>query len=748
MKLLACSLFLCWLTLPVLNLHAQQVHPVFTGKVVQPDESGQPQPLAGAGVYWQGTAIGAISGRQGEFRLPRTEETTRLVIAYTGAQRDTIETAGLDSVEITLRPAIDLETVEITARNKTTGISFLNPMKTEIISERELLKAACCNLSESFETSPSVDVAFSDAITGTRQIQMLGLAGPYTQITRENMPDVRGLSALYGLTYTPGPWVEGLQLNKGAGSVVNGFESIAGQINVELRKPESADRWYFNLYGNQMGRMEANINFAQKLGEKWSSALLLHGSDNRFPQNHNHDGFMDNPTGNTFIAINRWKYIGTNGLMFQAGVKGTSSRLIGGQMDFQLADKGSDQLWGMVLDNRKLEGWAKMGKVFPDKPWKSMAVQVSGGNHVQDSYFGLNKYKAEQQTAYVNLIYQGIFANTNHKFRTGTSFQYDQMNEQFNATTYDRTEIVPGAYFEYTLSLPSRFSMVSGIRADYHNLFGLFVTPRMHLRYALAENTILRASAGRGQRTASILAENNGFFASSREIVIQGNENNNPYGLDPEVAWNYGLSLTQNFRLDYRDGYFSLDFYRTDFRNQIVIDLDQSPQTVVFYNLEGVSFSNSFQAMAEYEVIKRLDVKMAYRWFDVKTTYQRGLLEKPLVSAHRAFANFAYETRQYLKFDFTVNWQGSKRLPFTETNPKRYQLPARSPSYFLLNGQISKVFREKLDVYAGVENLLNFRQHDVLIAAESPFSEYFDASVVWGPVFGRNIYGGIRYKIR
>ncbi|MEZ4773498.1 MAG: TonB-dependent receptor [Bacteroidia bacterium] len=748
MKYLFGSLLFAWLLIPVSKLEAQQVHKFFQGKILQTDESGALQPVAGAGVYWQGTTLGALSDKNGEFRLSRTEQSQSLIISYTGSQRDTVQTAGLDSIIIYLKTIIELDAVEITARNKTTGISFLNPLKTEIISERELLKAACCNLSESFETSPSVDVSFSDAVTGTRQIQMLGLAGPYTQITRENMPDVRGLSSLYGLTYTPGPWVESIQLNKGAGSVVNGFESIAGQINVELRKPETADRWYFNLYGNQMGRMEANINYAQKIGENWSTGVLLHASDNSIRQDNNEDGFLDNPVGNNFIAVNRWKYIGNNGLMFQAGVKGTLSRLVGGQMDFMPADKGSSSIWGMILNTQKVEGWSKMGKVFPDKPWKSIGVQVAGGNHIQHSYFGLNRYDAEQQTVYANLIYQGIFGNTNHKFRTGTSLQYDKYAETLNVNSYNRTEIVPGAYFEYTLSLPDRFSMVSGVRADYHNLFGVFVTPRIHARYVLAEHTVLRASAGRGQRTANILAENNGLFASSRQIIIQGDDRNKPYGLNPEVAWNYGINITQNFRLDYRDGYVSADFYRTDFKNQIVIDLDQSPQKAVFYNLSGPSFSNSFQLMAEYEVVKRLDVKLAYRWFDVKTSYQTGLLEKPLVSAHRAFANVAYESRSYWKFDLTVNWQGSKRLPFTGSNPENYQLPTRSPDFFMVNGQVSKVFREKLDVYMGVENLLNFRQNRPFISSEAPFSEFFDSSIVWGPIFGRNIYLGLRYKIR
>lgn len=743
----------CWLAGLLISssyLPAQSGENMLLGKVVQTDESGAGVPVAGASVYWMGTTTGALSNKDGAFRLPKVEATSRVVVSYIGSQRDTLETEGKDSLIVYLRTEVDLDEVEIVARNKSTSISFLSPMKTEVIGEKELLKAACCNLSESFETSASVDVSFTDAVTGTRQIQMLGLAGPYTQITRENMPDIRGLSSMYGMIFTPGTWIESIQLNKGTGSVVNGFESVAGQINVELRKPESADKWYLNLYANQMGRLEGNVNYTHKFNDTWSTALLLHGKDNSIRNDQNGDGFLDNPVGNNFIAVNRWKYIGDNGLMFQAGVKGTYIRNTGGEMDFDRErDLGGSSVWGMALDINRLEGWTKIGKVFPDKPWKSVGLQISGLTHEQNSFFGQRKYDAVQRSGYANLIYQGIFGNTNHKFRTGLSFMYDDYEEAFEGVNYDRTEVVPGGYFEYTYSWLERFSVVAGLRADHHNTYGAFVTPRLHLRYALTENTVLRASAGRGQRTANILAENNGLLASSREIII-GSENNSnkPYGLEAEVAWNYGINLTRNFRLDYRDGLVSVDLYRTDFQNQIVIDRDNDPQRLLFYNLDGKSYSNSFQILTEYEVLRRLDVRVAYRWFDVKTTYSGELLQKPLVSQHRAFTNFAYETRKYWKFDLTVNWQGARRIPFTGTNPEEFQLDTFSPDFFLINGQISKTWWEKFEVYLGVENLLNYRQQNPILSSEMPFSEYFDSSLVWGPIFGRNIYLGLRYKVK
>ncbi len=741
--------FLC-LALQVSNVFGQSAVNI-QGRVVEQNASGKEEPVIGVSVYWVGTNSGTLTDSVGKFILPVSTETTQLGISFVGFNTDTINIINpTEYINHTLTSITNLEQVEVVHRKKTTNVSYLNPIKVETLGEKEIQKAACCNLSESFETNPSVDVSFTDAVTGTRQIQLLGLAGPYTQITRENMPDVRGLSSMYGMAFIPGTWIESIQLNKGAGSVLNGFESVAGQINVELKKPESAENLFLNLYGNEGGRVEANLNLAHQFNnQKWSSGLLLHHLHNSVRRDRNGDGFLDNPLSNHLIALNRWKYLDTNGLVFQLGVKFTLADHVGGQFVVNRTSMAPSLTnWGMHTKIDRYETWSKIGKTFNDKPYKSVGLQVSGAQHNQNSYFGLQQYSASQSSAYVNGIYQNIFGNTNHKYKAGASLQYDDYQESLNDTTFDRTEVVPGAYFEYTFTRGEQFNLVAGSRIDYHNLFGVFVTPRIHLRYAYKEKTVWRASAGRGQRTANILAENNNLFASARQVIIQGDNTNKPYGLNPEVAWNYGINVTRNFRLAYREGSTSIDVYRTDFENQIVIDLDQSPQQVVYYNLQGQSYSNSLQAQIDYELIKRLDVRLAYRWFDVKTTYNGILLQKPLIAAHLAFVNLAYKTPREWKFDYTLHWQGEKRIPNTATNPSQYQLNSNSPNFITMNAQISKTLREKWDVYVGVENILNYKQTNPIVASDQAFSPYFDATLIWGPVFGRNTYFGLRYKIK
>jgi hypothetical protein len=629
-------------------------------------------------------------------------------------------------------------------------LNNFSPIRTQIRAGSELLKAACCNLSESFETNPSVDVSYNDAVTGSKQIQLLGLSGNYTQLTVENLPGPRGIATPLGLNSIAGPWIESIQLTKGVGSVANGYESIAGQINVELKKPENSEKLLANLYVNDYGKTDVNLNLSKKLSKKWSTGLLLHEDFlNNKRLDFNKDGFRDLPTGNTVSLVNRYKFDNSKGVLAQFGIKVLNDKRTGGEVAFNPGtDKNTSNHYGLGINTERYEAFAKIGYVFPEKKYKSIGLQLAAINHQQDSYFGFTTYNATQQTFYSNLIYQSIIKTTIHKFRTGFSFLYDKYNEDFKSINYKRTEIVPGVFGEYTFTPNEKFSAVAGLRADHNNLFGFFVTPRLNLRYEPVKGTVIRASAGRGQRTANIFAENTSVFVSARQINIIGATAGKAYGLNPEVAWNKGISVDQKFKLFGNDALFSVDYFRNDFSNQVVVDVENA-RIVKFYNLDGKSYSNSFQAEVSAEPFKKFDVRFAYRYFDVKTTYGGQLLDRPLIAKNRAFANLAYAVNGF-KFDYTFTYNGKKRLPNTSANPQPYQLDAYSPDFILMNAQISKTIGKTipLDVYIGAENLLNYYQKNVIVAASQPFSQYFDASMVWGPVSGRMFYAGLRLKIK
>ena len=718
------------------------------GIVLEVDKKGNFHPLPGASIHWLDIPGFTLSDSNGIFRLPIIENKRKLIISYTGYEPDTILVTSSQEMKIVLAAGKQLQVVEVKGRQRASYLSS-GVVRTQIMTERELFKAACCNLSESFETNPSVDVAYSDAVTGAKQIQMLGLSGSYTQLTVENLPGPRGLATPLGLNYIPGPWVESIQLTKGIGSVANGFESIAGQINVEMKKPEKAQPLFANVYVNDMGKVDLNLDLTTKLNDKWSTTLLLHDNFLNNKVDGNMDMFRDVPTGNLATILSRWKYDDSKGFMVQFGFKFLKDNKVGGVVDFNPdTDKYSTHHYGLGIETGRYEGFLKVGYVFPEKKYKSIGWQFSGYKHDQQSYFGAEKYNAKQNNFYSNLIYQSIIGTTANKFRTGISFVSDKYDEQFQLLNFKRKEVVPGAFFEYTYSYLDKFSVVAGIRADHNNLYGWFATPRLHVRYEPMKGTTLRLAAGRGQRTANILAENMSVFASSRQVQILQTGAGKAYGLDPEVAWNMGISLDQKFSLFERNGNISLDYYYTYFDNQVVVDLENA-RAVRFYNLDGKSYSSSFQAEINYELARKLELRLAYRNYEVKTTYGSQLLDKPLVARDRAFANLAYEAGAW-KFDYTVTLTGTKRIPSTSINPLSYQRPTHSPSFVMMNAQVSRSIgaKKKFEVYLGAENLTDFYQKDVIIAANDPFGPYFDASLVWGPVYGRMFYGGVRVALK
>ena len=647
-----------------------------------------------------------------------------------------------------------LEEVKIVKKRKGLQKSFTVTGNTTLVTSKELLKAACCNLAESFETNPSIDVNFSDALTGTKQIKMLGLTSPYLLIAEENIPSVRGASQAYGLSFTPGTWVESIQITKGAGSVVNGYESISGQINTELIKPINDIPFFLNAYGSTDSRFELNTHFNTQLSNKWSSSLFLHGNTRTAKMDKNSDGFMDNPLAKQINILNRYQYYDPEkGWVSFINFKYMNDKKQTGQLHFNpRTDKGTTRFWGSEINTERLDVATKLGYVFKDLPYQSIGFQNAFTTHNQQSYFGMNQYNIKQNSYYSNLIFNSIINNTMHKFATGLNFSLDNYQEFVSRKDWSRTDNSIGAFFEYTYDNDENFSLILGGRIDNHNRLGTFVTPRLHLRYNPWAKAVVRFSAGRGKRSANIFAESQSLFASSRAFSIL-DTNGKIYGLNPEIAWNYGGSFTQSFLLFGKSADVSLDLYRTDFQNQVVVDVMQSPQQVLFYNLRGNSFANSFQIEFNYEMITNLRLRSAYKMYDVQTDYLSGTFQKPLQAKKRFFGNLEYETSsfsnsQYWKFDFTYNWIGAQQLPNTQSNSNTDRLPKFSSAYSLMNTQITRVFSSVFEVYVGGENIGNYTQSKAILGAENPFGATFDSSIVYAPIFGQMYYAGLRFKIK
>ena len=723
-----------------------------TGVVMEQSSNNERVPLFGANVFWLNTTLGTMTSDDGTFRLPYDTSYKKLVISYIGFRTDTLLIETPKSIFHVLKASDDLGEVTVSVRRKSSATSYLSSQNITTISSKELLKAACCNLSESFETNPSIDVNFTDAISGTKQIRMLGLTSPYILITTENIPSIRGASQAYGLSFVPGTWVESIQITKGAGSVVNGFESIAGQINAELVKPTTDNRIFVNAYGSLNGRTELNTHFNTQLSDKLSTGVYIHANNRSQKFDRNNDSFLDMPLANQINIMNRWQYANLQkGLISFLNVRYLNDEKQAGQLNFDpKTDRLSNSVWGSEINTKRFEVSGKFGYVNPDIPYRSLGVQLAYSDHDQASYFGTNQYDISHRSIYSNMVYNTIISDSRHKMKTGLNATYDRYNELVNSQVYNRTERSVGGFFEYSFDNLDALNLTAGIRIDHHNLLGTFFTPRLHARYAPWEKSAFRVSFGRGKRAANIFTENQKLFASSRQINVQSS-GGAIYGLDPEIAWNYGLSFLQGFNLFGRKADLTLDFYKTNFENQVVVDYE-NPYEVSFYNLEGASYASSFQAEFSWNLMAYLDLKTAYKFYDVKTQYASGKLEKPLTSQHRYFANLSYELHSekdggVWKFDTTFNWLGKQRFSSTSMSPQAYQLPTYSPSISTLNLQFTKVFSEAFEIYLGAENVTNVKQKSPILSSESPFGSNFDTTFVYGPIFGSTFYTGLRYKL-
>lgn len=648
-------------------------------------------------------------------------------------------------MRISLEPTMMDEVTIVEAENAVNLSSKSAAIEFEI-SQKELRRAACCNLSESFENNPSIDVSFADALTGTRTIEILGLSGQYLPTQIELIPFMRGIQVKRGWAYIPGPWIQSMQLSKGVGSVSNGHESMTGQLNVELRKPFGEEGNRLNLYFNTMGRSEVNYTTAYALNEVWSSATSLHGSWIPFQVDNNGDEFMDLPTGHLYSILHRWKASLNSGWESQFGFRFVDDLQEGGQLDGAINEDGSDR-WVYRRESRGLSVFAKAGRVFPENPENSIGFIAEGHFQNLKSPFGMRELQADQMGSHFQFIHDYDDPLRLWAVKSGLSFiwdRYDKWLTDFEGRyAGTQEEITPGIFTEITFRPHEDFTVLAGIRADAHNLFGTRLSPRLHLRYALREGTILRASSGHGFRSPHPWLEYGELLASNRVINPGSAKPFFRQRLRAETAWNSGISLQQDFKLNYRKGTVLLDYFYTSFGNRLVVDRYRTSSTYWFTDLNGSSATHSAMVQFDYEIKRRMSIRGAYKYTWAETDYASGRLQDPFIAAHRGFIAWFYETRNAWGFDISSQFHGQKRLPVNADGDRS----TFSPFFTLINAQVKKSWKDGVyELYAGSENLLNFKMKEPVLNAQSPASPGFDATVVWGPIMGRVIFVGCNIR--
>lgn len=700
--------------------------------LVQGNNGNKTEPLYGAKIKLLNTGKGVVTNELGVFEiiLPKELPDT-LVISARGYFSDTVIVDKKDrfsALNVILYSELLLPEVIIEFKRKTFSISRLKVLHVEELTSGELKKAACCNLGESFETNASVDVNMTDAVSGAKKIQMMGLDGVYTQIQFENIPYLRGLESSFGLESIPGSWIESIQITKGAGNVVNGYESMAGLINLEFEKPTEMDLFFINAYQNRFGRSEVNFRSGIELSEKWSTGIFGYVSSAWLENDENNDGFRDIPLGSNVSIVNRYTFKGDK-MESKFGINAHTDSKMGGQMGATSTDPTK---YGVNLNNDHIDLFLKTG-FFGKKPSQSLGIISNLKYQRLDGFFGNRFYSGVEKRGYLNIIYDDYIGTTDHRVQGGASFTYIDITQAADSLTNNRIEMIPGVFGEYTYT-GSRLTSVFGIRYDQHLLYGGQFSPRVHLKYKVSERTDLRITSGKGWRVPNYIIDNISLLANSFQWEA-------PPETKPEISWNIGTSLYQEFDFFKRNATLTIDFYRTWFENQLIID--RETDVIRFINQDGGSYSNAFQSELNIEISKRLEFRIAYKLLDVKATYGDSLQSKVMVPRHRGFMNLAYTTRnKRWDYDLTLSVLGKSRLSGAVNNENQY-----SKVFPRLNAQVTYKLK-KWELYLGGENLTNYRQSNPIIEAANPFGTNFDATRVWGPVIGYNIYFGVRFAVK
>jgi outer membrane cobalamin receptor len=716
-------------------------------------EQGKKISLPGVNLHFSGEPGGVSSNAQGVFQIEKQSETGKYLIAeIAGFSSDSIWVDKTqNNLEFILTEDVQLQEVVISQARKGVVLSRLSTSKTELITTTGMAKMACCNLSESFENSATVTVGFTDAVSGAKQVQLLGLSGIYSQLLAENIPNMRGLLSTFGWSYIPGSWLESIQVSKGASSVVNGYESISGQINMEMKKPNYTDPLFINLFADHLGRYEANLTSAVKVAEDLWTGLLLHGSADTEAHDYNEDGFMDMPESKFVNLYNRWFYLREGGIQSRTGFRFLYDDKEGGQHEHANDDLHNNH-YRAHTNNRGFTVENKTGITVGEKEGQSLGIISNFTSSEVNLDYGKKSYHGAQNSFYGNALFTSSF-NDSHRYTIGASFvadnyktaYKDSLSHSFTPhTALNRTEVIPGIFGEYTYSLDDKLTVVLGVREDYNSRYGWLFTPRANLRYGILEELVLRASVGRGYRSPNVIADNIGLLATSRKFHLD--EVNQ---LDIESAWNYGGNISAYIPVwDEQTLTVSVDYFHTQFQNQAVIDVERDPQSVYFYNQNGTSLTDVWQVDAALTPFEGFDVFAAFRYNDTKITYSDGgkqyTVEKPLTSRYRGLVNLAYATplRKWV-FDFTAQINGPSRIPGLNGYNSQVYHSDPFPVYF---AQVTKNTR-RFDIYVGSENFLDFKQKNPILNADDPFGPNFDSSRVWGPIIGRKIYAGIRWRI-
>jgi outer membrane receptor for ferrienterochelin and colicins len=707
--------------------------PLFKGRVVSTSNNS---PLPGANVVVLNTTTGTVTNSDGFFELSGNANSMEVSVSFVGFETDTVLLESSAFSEIRLKPEIRLTEFSVRGRSVGTHALRTKTIHTEQITRAELSKAACCTLAESFETNASVDVVQTDGVTGAKQIRMLGLAGKYVLISSEKFPSLRGVLSGFGLDYVPGSWIQSIQISKGTSSVTDGSESLTGQINYELIHPETGNALHVNGFANNENRFETNFYTANHLNDRLSTVIMTHTSNNNLKIDHNNDGFLDMPMINRLQFANKWTYDTENYKAHYTLEFLDENRRSGNEASFDI--EADNTAYAIKTATRQYNFATKQGFILNPRYASSIAFLAKANQSELNGTFGNNRLDATEKYLYSGIVFISDIVNQRYKISSGINFVHKNREEAFAELNANVIENMLGSYAEFTYNPTHRLVLQAGIRGDYNSYFDKWlVTPRAHAKFEITEQLHVRGSMGKGYKMPYIITELMPYYASSRTINL-------PLNFELEESFNAGGSIIWYFPL-FENSTLTVDYFRTDFQNMLLFDVDSDPNAITAKYITNNATSDAFQAEINTEPIRGFTVRGAYRYNNVTYSNNGVRTNLPLVSKTKALINLSYLTPlKKWQFDATMNHNGKGRMPQPDVINPLWDNEFQSFNTF--NAQITR-FLNRWEIYAGSENISNFKIKNPIIAASNPYGDNFDASMIWGPINGRSLYVGFRFNI-
>ncbi len=750
----------------VLDLFGQQTGSV--SGVVKSNEGSIP----GATIKIIGTNQGAISDPNGKYEISGLSQSVyKLEVRSVGFKPQIIQ---IDLTEITMQlvdivlqeSVLDMNEVVITGTMQPTFVTQ-SPVKVQVMTSEHIntyMPAAASGIVESIALVGGVQEVVSCGVCFTNSISINGLPGPYTAILMDGTPIYGNLASVYGLNGIPSMIIDRIEVIKGPNSTLYGSEAVAGVINIITKNPETQPKFSMDIMGTS--HMESFGNFATSAKLKKATGFIglnyayIYDFDDV-----NQDGFGDMANLDRISIFTKWDVIRDSGKPFSVSAKYYFEDRRNGVEEFITNRnyrklRGHDEIYGESIYTHRTEVFGTYGFDIREK----LKLDYSFSSHFQNSYYGSDYYKANQQIFYANLIWEKNLAN--HSLLTGLTNRYQIYDDNTIATEVtiegvktnkSDDQYIPGLFIQDEWKLTSGFSILAGLRADHYQSHGTIWSPRLSTKNKIGQWTTFRSNFGTGFRIVNLFTEDHAFLSGQREVII--NE-----ALLPERSYNGSLNLNHIFTLGASQGSIDVDAFYTYFTNKIIPNYDD-PNLIVYENTNGYAVTKGLSLSVSQEFEFPFSINLGFNFQNVteSETNDRGVFETRDIEFAPKWTSVFTGNYQLKKWALTIAYTSNITGPMTL--PEVYDLdgngdaissarPTKSPTFMIHNLQLNKKIKKNFSCYAGVQNIFNYTQRfSPLVGYNDPnanpgFSPSFDTSYTFAPIHGREFYVGLNFSIK